>query len=585
MSRVSESHYSVTGTVNGLVNPTYTYDSVGNLTEEKTGTTIQREITWTGFNMPLKITKGVSTIEFLYDADNARVYEARKTGATFDSQTYFVNAGNSLFFEIETKGTITEWKHYLHAPSGLLMMRSIKSNTTAKTDVYFHKDHLGSITTITNNIGAILEQNSFDAFGKRRNSNGSDATTTINSLTRRGFTQHEMLPEVNLIHMNGRVYEPTLGRFMSADPNVQFAGYSQSYNRYSYTLNNPLSGIDPTGFGTWSDFRDNYLNPTSRSSPVNILNPNSIFNPAGRNSRWLGARENFRGAITGNLGQILMGRAHMMVPGLYSIDEFNSTHPRAARIATAAGQIACGFTTIFYAACSAGVSAYSTAVMGGGNSAILRSAAVAYISASLTSGINSYYGNTWTMSRVLVTSVAGGIATSLQGGSFADGFKTSFILAGLTFANMQMRAFMAEQARLNPGSNGDGLGVCFRGDCTKMAGGLYDAEFPDALSKLGGQQGSPDYYFFGHKLDTSTFLGRSMAMVMEAYAGPHDTFNSGYFYDGMGGIRTGMSAFERGFGEVAFNYSTSLVLATPFAAAALVPGNSYSAINALRNRY
>jgi RHS repeat-associated protein len=257
---------SVTGTVNGLVNPTYTYDSVGNLTEEKTGTTVQRSITWTGFNMPLKISKGTSTIDFVYDADHARVKETRMTGATVDSQTYFVNAGNALFFEIETKGTITEWKHYIHAPSGLLMMRSIKSNSSAKTDVYFHKDHLGSITTITNNIGAIMEQNSFDAFGKRRNSNGSDATTTINSLTRRGFTEHEMLPEVNMIHMNGRVYEPTLGRFMSADPNVQFAGFSQSYNRYSYGFNNPLSGTDPTGYGWFRDFigaaHDSFKNPT-----------------------------------------------------------------------------------------------------------------------------------------------------------------------------------------------------------------------------------------------------------------------------------------------------------------------------------
>ncbi len=241
--------------MNGLVNPTYEYDTVGNLLREKTGTTIQREITWTGFNMPSRITKGSSTIDFLYDADHARIKETRSTGATVDSQTYFVNAGNALFFEIETKGSITEWKHYIHAPSGLLMMRSIKSNTTAKTDVYFHKDHLGSITTITNNIGGILEQNSYDAFGKRRNANGSDATTTINSLTRRGFTEHEMLPEVNMVHMNGRVYEPTLGRFMSADPQVQFANFSQSYNRYSYTLNNPLSFTDPSGYGIRDFFR------------------------------------------------------------------------------------------------------------------------------------------------------------------------------------------------------------------------------------------------------------------------------------------------------------------------------------------
>lgn len=51
-----------------------------------------------------------------------------------------------------------------------------------------------------------------------------------------------MLPEVNMIHMNGRVYEPTLGQFMSADPYVQFAGFSQSYNRYSYGFNNPFAG-------------------------------------------------------------------------------------------------------------------------------------------------------------------------------------------------------------------------------------------------------------------------------------------------------------------------------------------------------
>ena len=342
------------------------------------------------------------------------------TGTVTDSQTFFINAGNSLFFEIETKGTLTEWKHYVHAPSGLLtgwpraMMRSIKSNATALTDVYFHKDHLGSITTITNNIGAILEQNSFDAFGKRRNSNGSDATGTINSLTRRGFTEHEMLPEVNMIHMNGRVYEPTLGRFMSADPQVQFAGFSQSYNRYSYTHNNPLSFIDPTGYGTWSRFRDRFLNPVAKDNPINITNRNSIFNPFGRNGLLWGARENFIGVRNGNLGQILMGRAHMMVPGLYSIDEFNSQNPSAARITTAAGMIACGFTTVFYAACAAGVSGYSTAVMGGGNSDILKSAAIAYLVADASSAVSN---SGWSApAKVFANGVIGGASAELQGG-------------------------------------------------------------------------------------------------------------------------------------------------------------------------
>ena len=61
----------------------------------------------------------------------------------------------------------------------------------------------------------------------------------IPTSTARGFTDHEHLDSVGLIHMNGRVYDPELGRFMSADPFVQAPYNSQSYNRYSYVFNNP----------------------------------------------------------------------------------------------------------------------------------------------------------------------------------------------------------------------------------------------------------------------------------------------------------------------------------------------------------
>lgn len=69
----------------------------------------------------------------------------------------------------------------------------------------------------------------------------------------RGFTDHEHLDAVGLIHMNGRVYDPELGRFMSADPFVQAPYNSQSYNRYSYVFNNPLSFTDPSGYQTCGD--------------------------------------------------------------------------------------------------------------------------------------------------------------------------------------------------------------------------------------------------------------------------------------------------------------------------------------------
>ena len=58
--------------------------------------------------------------------------------------------------------------------------------------------------------------------------------------------------------MNGQIYDPTLGRFLQADPFIQFQDNTQSYNRYSYVLSNPMSYTDPSGYLSWSEFRDKY---------------------------------------------------------------------------------------------------------------------------------------------------------------------------------------------------------------------------------------------------------------------------------------------------------------------------------------
>ena len=67
-----------------------------------------------------------------------------------------------------------------------------------------------------------------------------------------GYTGHEHLDEVGLVHMNGRIYDPASGRFLQAAPIVQSPGNSQSYNRYSYVMNNPLSLTDPSGYAWWN---------------------------------------------------------------------------------------------------------------------------------------------------------------------------------------------------------------------------------------------------------------------------------------------------------------------------------------------
>jgi RHS repeat-associated protein len=64
----------------------------------------------------------------------------------------------------------------------------------------------------------------------------------------RGYTGHEHMSEYNLINMNGRVYDPWLGRMLSPDPILQAPSNSQNYNRYTYAMNNPLKYTDPTGY-------------------------------------------------------------------------------------------------------------------------------------------------------------------------------------------------------------------------------------------------------------------------------------------------------------------------------------------------
>ena len=123
-----------------------------------------------------------------------------------------------------------------------------KSDETVATR-YFHKDHLGSIAIITNEVGAVVERLSYDAWGKRRFADGSDDPAgSITSQTTRGFTGHEQLADVGLVHMNGRVYDPLIGRFGSADPMVEDPFSTQGWNRYSYVGNNPVNFADPSGY-------------------------------------------------------------------------------------------------------------------------------------------------------------------------------------------------------------------------------------------------------------------------------------------------------------------------------------------------
>jgi RHS repeat-associated protein len=113
---------------------------------------------------------------------------------------------------------------------------------------YHHKDLLGSVGLETNENGTVQNQYAYDPWGAPRTpATWASLSTWPNYGSDRGYTSHEMLEGVDLVHMNGRIYDPAIGRFLTADPFVQFSGDSQSYNRYSYVLNNPLRYTDPSG--------------------------------------------------------------------------------------------------------------------------------------------------------------------------------------------------------------------------------------------------------------------------------------------------------------------------------------------------
>jgi RHS repeat-associated protein len=220
----------------GTISATFTYDPNGNQTSG-----LNRTIAYTSYNKPASITQGTKTITFSHDTDHQRFQQVSPEGTTL----YFSAFG--VHVELFTSGTTGQWNEYLAFGDTLIGVRFEHSDATIATR-YFHLDHLGSVAVLTDETGAVVERNSYDAWGKRRAPNGADDPSgSITSQTTGGFTGQEMLADVGLVHLNGRVYDPLVGRMMSADPVVPDLGDGQSWNRYCYVINNPLRYTDTSG--------------------------------------------------------------------------------------------------------------------------------------------------------------------------------------------------------------------------------------------------------------------------------------------------------------------------------------------------
>ncbi len=210
---------------------TYCYDANGNLTSDNAGLSLKYDHQ----NLPVVAQRGALRDDFRYGTDGMRTRSWGSDGARVYLPGYEHRTDTG-----ETKVYIGDY--------------AVVSRTGATRKVeYLLKDRLGSVDAVANSSGAVTETRGYDAFGKPRSGTWNDlspAKIASTAVTPKGFTQHQHLNELELIHMNGRMYDYNVGRFMGVDPFIQFPLNSQSLNPYSYILNNPLSGTDPTGYKT-----------------------------------------------------------------------------------------------------------------------------------------------------------------------------------------------------------------------------------------------------------------------------------------------------------------------------------------------
>ncbi|HEV2272336.1 MAG TPA: RHS repeat-associated core domain-containing protein [Steroidobacteraceae bacterium] len=223
----------------------YAYDANGNVTSRQGSS-----IGWSSYNYPTAIndTGTGESVSFLYGPDRRAYFE--QTQSSSGTETNYHVGG---LLDIVTSGGVTDYRHYVYAGGELVAINSRKS-TGVNALHYVLSDHQGSVAAITDTTGAVVVGESFTAYGNRRNPStwsgapiGSDLTT-IAGITRQGYTLQDALGQMGLNDMVGRVQDAITGRFLSADPSIPDPMDPQSYNRYSYTRNNPLTYTDPSGF-------------------------------------------------------------------------------------------------------------------------------------------------------------------------------------------------------------------------------------------------------------------------------------------------------------------------------------------------
>lgn len=188
-------------------------------------------------------------VEFVYDADGMMVMRTEDGDST-------VYLGKLYQHDLASDN---KTRNYVF--NGMLVAQRI--NNVGNGDVkFFLTNHLGSTTTTIRANGTLESQLPYDPWGEERYSYGITPTGYR-------YTGQRQDDTLGLYDYKARYYDPTIGRFVSADTIVpitdntaltvdfyEFAAKNndgngpflpQFLNRYTYVLNNPVTHVDSTG--------------------------------------------------------------------------------------------------------------------------------------------------------------------------------------------------------------------------------------------------------------------------------------------------------------------------------------------------
>ena len=445
--------HAVTATSDGH---SYEYDNNGNMIIDRNGSSIDRRFTYSSFDKPVEIEKtGQHTTRFAYGQNRSRYWREDTDSSGVIKTTLYLGGLERIS---TSDSTTVEWKRYIGDSLHTV-------NTNAAGDIQsidkrvIYKDHLGSSDVITDAVGSVIQSMSFDAWGQRRNADNWQAFTLASltgfnhSETTKGFTGHEMLDEVGIIHMNGRIYDPRLARFLQADPHVQAPNDTQMLNRYSYVRNNPLNATDPSGYFVFTLMATMALatGQVTTAWIVGLAIGAAAFMDAA--SAGVGLGEALKSGVVAGLSAAAFVEIGKHFKGISEGNRLD--YQPSMNLHEFGGNLLSPGHIVQQISAHAAVGGVAAALMGG-------KFGHGFLSAGVTKGVTGSVHGGSPLIRVAASATIGGTVSEISGGKFANGARTAVYQY---LYNEWLTKAASLVVQLAPGYE---LYQCFAEDCSAL---------------------------------------------------------------------------------------------------------------------